>query len=68
MERVGGMDTDKRIDRRDKAECAFEWGTCRMMTPTFAKEHVFHLCSGELDHTGLHVCGDCGVVYIKRRE
>lgn len=67
------MATERAIEE-STSECGFEWGTCTAVhDPQQPTRHFFHLCVinvADVDkgHEGLHGCGDCGVVYLKRRD
>lgn len=52
----------------ESEECEFEWGNCLVLEAE-GYQPATHMCrSSKKAHDGLHGCGDCGVVYLKRRE
>ena len=57
------MDTER--TNTQIPECEFEWGTCAVIEAEGIPSPT-HMCRGDKSHEGLHVCGDCGVVYLKR--
>lgn len=61
------MATEERTNTRIP-ECEFQWSECDLLMKAFPDDGVItHMCRRDKDHDGLHGCGDCGVVYLKRR-
>lgn len=49
------------MDTSEKNKCYFRWGECSQGASGS------HLCMSDPNHTGLHGCVDCGVVYLRKR-
>lgn len=55
------------MDTSEKLECLFVWGDCATRRGT--ADHVrTHECRQDRNHSRLHACEHCGVVYLARRS
>ena len=50
-----------------QTECNFTWGECRQEGSELIGAHICKQASSNGQHSGLHGCAYCGVVYLARR-